>query len=99
MQCPKCKKEMKLRKGAYGEFYGCTGYPNCKTTVPVGTKTPDGWSQLGDKLGAKTSPEPQNEPTRVLPQKDGFQVLTEHILSLETKVEEMITLIKEQLSL
>jgi len=24
---------MKLRKGKYGEFYGCTGYPVCKNTM------------------------------------------------------------------
>ena len=29
MICPLCKKELVLRKGKYGEFYGCTGYPKC----------------------------------------------------------------------
>jgi ssDNA-binding Zn-finger/Zn-ribbon topoisomerase 1 len=24
---------MKLRRGKYGEFYGCTGYPVCKATM------------------------------------------------------------------
>lgn len=28
--CPRCGKNLVLRKGAYGEFYGCSGYPNCK---------------------------------------------------------------------
>lgn len=35
--CPKCGKVMKLRKnktnGQY--FYGCSGYPNCKTTMSL----------------------------------------------------------------
>lgn len=30
--CPKCGAEMKLRKGKYGEFYGCSSYPKCKYT-------------------------------------------------------------------
>lgn len=30
--CDKCGKPMKLRNGKYGQFYGCTGYPNCKNT-------------------------------------------------------------------
>ena len=30
--CDKCGKPMVKRKGKYGEFYGCTGYPNCKNT-------------------------------------------------------------------
>ena len=28
--CPECGKPMKIRKGPYGSFWGCTGYPNCK---------------------------------------------------------------------
>lgn len=29
--CPNCGKPMQLRKGKYGLFFGCTGYPECKT--------------------------------------------------------------------
>lgn len=28
--CPECNSEMLLRKGQYGEFYGCIKYPTCK---------------------------------------------------------------------
>lgn len=28
--CPRCGKKLILRNGPYGEFYGCTGYPDCK---------------------------------------------------------------------
>ena len=28
--CPKCGKPLVLRKGKYGNFYACSGYPNCK---------------------------------------------------------------------
>lgn len=28
--CPNCGKSLKLRKGRYGFFFGCTGYPECK---------------------------------------------------------------------
>lgn len=28
--CPRCGKELQLRKGKYGPFYGCSGYPHCK---------------------------------------------------------------------
>lgn len=28
--CPRCGKSLVLRKGPYGEFYGCSGYPDCK---------------------------------------------------------------------
>ena len=32
MICPFCKKPLVLRGGQYGEFYGCTGYPECRFT-------------------------------------------------------------------
>jgi hypothetical protein len=28
--CPRCMKKLVSRKGKYGIFYGCSGYPNCK---------------------------------------------------------------------
>lgn len=30
--CPICKSELVERKGAYGEFLGCSSYPRCKYT-------------------------------------------------------------------
>ena len=34
--CPKCKiGELLLRKGKFGEFYGCSGFPTCKYTENV----------------------------------------------------------------
>lgn len=34
--CPKCKTgELLLRKGKFGEFYGCSGFPTCKYTENV----------------------------------------------------------------
>jgi len=30
--CPKCGKPMVLRKGRFGPFLACSGYPECKTT-------------------------------------------------------------------
>ena len=30
--CPFCKTELVLRKGKYGEFYGCSNYPKCRYT-------------------------------------------------------------------
>jgi len=32
MKCPVCGRWMKKRKGKYGWFWGCTGYPKCKNT-------------------------------------------------------------------
>lgn len=33
MECPNCGKPMQKRQGRFGEFWGCTGYPECKTIV------------------------------------------------------------------
>ena len=31
-KCPKCGSQLKLRAGRFGEFWGCTGYPDCRYT-------------------------------------------------------------------
>lgn len=33
--CDKCGKTMVKRKGPYSEFWGCTGYPNCRNTRKI----------------------------------------------------------------
>ena len=33
--CPYCKTALVLRKGKYGDFYGCSNYPKCKYTGKV----------------------------------------------------------------
>lgn len=35
MKCPKCGAPMILRTGYYGEFYGCSKYPKCKSIVKL----------------------------------------------------------------
>lgn len=32
--CPSCQKPLRRRKGTNGIFWGCSGYPDCKTTLP-----------------------------------------------------------------
>ena len=40
--CPTCGKPMKARRGRFGAFLSCTGYPACKTArpLPTGVKCP-----------------------------------------------------------
>ncbi|MBI5498927.1 MAG: type I DNA topoisomerase [Deltaproteobacteria bacterium] len=40
--CPSCGKPMKVRRGRFGAFLSCTGYPACKTArpLPTGVKCP-----------------------------------------------------------
>jgi DNA topoisomerase-1 len=40
--CELCGKPMALRKGRFGSFYGCTGYPECKNVrkIPKGQEAP-----------------------------------------------------------
>lgn len=33
--CPKCGAEMNLKKGKFGDFYGCSRYPKCKYTKNI----------------------------------------------------------------
>jgi len=41
--CENCGRAMVLKKGRFGQFYACGGYPDCKTTKPIGgtQKKPD----------------------------------------------------------
>jgi len=34
-ECPECGRWMVIREGKYGEFLGCTGYPDCDHTEEV----------------------------------------------------------------
>src|SRR5262244_1293271 len=40
--CENCGRPMTLKRGRFGQFLACTGYPECKTTrkLAPGTKTP-----------------------------------------------------------
>ena len=33
--CPLCGGTMVLREGKYGQFFGCSRYPNCKGTRKI----------------------------------------------------------------
>ncbi|MGN0771741.1 MAG: NERD domain-containing protein [Christensenellales bacterium] len=33
--CPRCGGKLVVRKGKYGEFYGCSNYPKCKFTKEI----------------------------------------------------------------
>lgn len=48
--CKACGKPLIKRTGAKGAFYGCSGYPGCKQTWPVG---PDGAPDFSAKRGKK----------------------------------------------
>ncbi len=41
VKCPKCGKPMIRRKGSNGFFWGCTGFPACKSTAPDKKGKPD----------------------------------------------------------
>lgn len=54
--CEKCGKPMLIRRGRFGKFLACSGYPECKSTRSIGTgiKCPEcGKGQLVQK-GTKT---------------------------------------------
>lgn len=47
--CDRCGCEMKLRKGKFGEFYGCTGYPKCMRTKNLHEIEDDFNDKYGDR--------------------------------------------------
>jgi len=59
--CDNCGRPMVLKKGRFGTFFACTGYPDCKTTKQIGgaQKNPDRpldekCPQCGNNLVLKT---------------------------------------------
>jgi DNA topoisomerase-1 len=61
--CEKCGKPMALKRGRFGAFLGCTGYPECKNIVkaspsgaPLAPAAPQETSDvLCDKCGKPTA--------------------------------------------
>ena len=49
--CEKCGKPMVIKRGRFGKFLACTGFPECKNTKSLG----------GEGEGAGPAPEPTNE--------------------------------------
>ena len=52
-KCPDCGKDLVLKRGRFGEFIACSGYPECKYTRPIfstiGVKCP----KCGDTEGGE----------------------------------------------
>ena len=50
--CPQCGAALRRRKGSKGFFWGCSGYPECKTALP------DAKGKPGKARARKPQPEP-----------------------------------------
>ncbi len=46
--CPNCGAPMQIKRGKYGRFYGCSRYPECKTTEPLYVGVPCPRCEEGD---------------------------------------------------
>jgi len=48
--CPECGRQMVLKTGRFGKFLACSGYPDCKKTMPFKVKTGVSCPQCGKEL-------------------------------------------------
>jgi DNA topoisomerase-1 len=53
--CPKCGRSMVIKVGRFGKFLACSGYPDCKTTMPYMVKTGVSCPQCGGDLVKRIS--------------------------------------------
>lgn len=53
--CPKCGRPMVIKVGRFGKFLACSGYPDCKTTMPYVIKTGVSCPQCGGELVERIS--------------------------------------------
>lgn len=55
-KCPQCGKLMQRRKGANGFFWGCSSYPDCRTTAPDKNGRPDFSAKKGSSVSLGKCP-------------------------------------------
>jgi DNA topoisomerase-1 len=53
--CPNCGRPMVVKVGRFGKFLACSGYPDCKTTMPYIVKTGVSCPQCGGELVQRIS--------------------------------------------
>jgi len=53
--CPNCGRSMVIKVGRFGKFLACSGYPDCKTTMPYVIKTGVACPQCGGELVERIS--------------------------------------------
>jgi DNA topoisomerase-1 len=53
--CPNCGRPMVVKVGRFGKFLACSGYPECKTTMPYIVRTGVSCPQCGGELVQRIS--------------------------------------------
>jgi DNA topoisomerase-1 len=53
--CPNCGRPMVIKVGRFGKFLACSGYPDCKTTMPYVVKTGVSCPQCGGEIVKRVS--------------------------------------------
>lgn len=53
--CELCGKQMAIKQGRFGEFLACSGYPECKNTKPIVTKTGVACPECGNEIVERRS--------------------------------------------
>jgi len=53
--CPNCGRPMVIKVGRFGKFLACSGYPDCKTTMPYLVKTGVRCPECGGELLERVS--------------------------------------------
>ncbi|MBE0430498.1 MAG: type I DNA topoisomerase [Dehalococcoidia bacterium] len=53
--CPNCGRSMIIKVGRFGKFIACSGYPECKTTMPYAVKTGASCPECGGELVKRIS--------------------------------------------
>lgn len=51
--CPECGKSMLIKYGRFGKFLACSGYPECKKTMPILTKIGVSCPECGQAQGGE----------------------------------------------
>ena len=63
-KCPLCGSPMKLRHSSSGDFWGCTAFPTCRGTRPVGGNRVDGYRQQSTAIESTATDSSRRQSSR-----------------------------------
>lgn len=98
--CSKCGKPMAIREGKRGKFWGCTGYPDCKNTMPFNEEAKEeekngGGNKKSTVTTSKTRPEDRDNKDKRAKQWDETWKVIKQVRGVEKGDKETVKAMKQ----
>lgn len=80
--CPNCKGELVIRKGEYGQFYGCSNFPTCKFSTKNITLAVASLLQRSLRISLENALRHKRRTARVKEQVNGKETMDFHSIHI-----------------